>query len=158
MAEEFDLFGMPILPRGETRGRPKHAASLENRNRVNMLLALGWSNDRIAGALGITLPTFRKHYFSELKYRAVARDRLDMRRAELLWRQVEGGNVGAMREFGRLVEKNDTMRAEREMAERPPPPQPERLGKKVVDKQRAMDADAELTAELEREASHNARH
>lgn len=109
MAEEFDLFGLPVLPPTERRGRPAHVPSNENRNRVNMLLSLGWSNERIAAALSITLPTLRKHYFSELKYRDVARDRLNMRRAELLWKQVEHGNVGAMKEFDRFLEKSDLM-------------------------------------------------
>ena len=74
-----------------------------------MLVGLGWSNERIAGVMLITLPTLRKHYFSELKIRAVARDRLDARLAMKLWEQVEDGNVGAMREFRKLQEHNDLM-------------------------------------------------
>lgn len=74
-----------------------------------MLLALGWGNERIAGALRITLPTFRRHYFSELKFRDVARDRLDMRRVELLWAEVEKGNVAAMKALDRFLEKSDLM-------------------------------------------------
>lgn len=156
MAEEFDLFGLPVLAKVERRGRPKHVPSSENRNRVNMLLALGWSNERISGALGITPPTLRRYYFSELKYREVARDRLDMRRAELLWKQVEQGNVGAMREFSRFVDKNDMMKAESDMGA--PDAPAEKVGKKAIDRQRAMDADADLMAELEHEATANARH
>lgn len=142
MAEEFDLFGMPILPRGETRGRPQHVASLENRNRVNMLLALGWSNERIAAALCITPPTLRRHYFSELKYREVARDRLNMRRAEQFWREAEKGNVGAMKAFGEFLKTSDLM--EFGQTTRPPAatPKPEKLGKKEAALAAAKQPDA----------------
>lgn len=96
-----------------------------------MLVGLGWSNERIAGAMLITLPTLRKHYFSELKLRDVARDRIDARLAMKIWEQVEGGNVGAMREFQRLLDRNDLMRYGQQ---RPPenerPQVAEKLGKK----------------------------
>ncbi|OLP56660.1 hypothetical protein BJF92_11265 [Rhizobium rhizosphaerae] len=158
----FDLFGNPVpLGRGK-RGRPEHVPTIENRNRVSMLLALGWSNERIANSLAITLPTLRKHYFSELKQRGAMRDRLEARRLELAWRTAEAGNVGAMKEFGRLVEKSDRMEIERELAQdRKQDAAPEkeaRLGKKALEAQRALDADAELTSELEQEAARNARH
>lgn len=119
-----------------------------------MLLALGWSNPRIAAALGITLPTLHKYYFYELRQQEVARDRLDLRRIELAWELAEGGNVGALKEFSRLLERNDMMRAERSMGEKPADkPAAEKPGKKVVDQQRAIDADADLMAELEQEAA-----
>jgi hypothetical protein len=72
-----------------------------------MLLALGWANERIARALRVTLPTLWKHYFSELKFRDIARDRLDARLAMTLWGQFQGGNAGAGGEFIRLLEYND---------------------------------------------------
>lgn len=120
-----------------------------------MLLALGWSTIRIATALGVTLPTLHKYYFYELRQQAVARDRLEMRRLEMAWELAEGGNVGALKEFGKLMERNDRMEAERFMASSPAADKgpAERVGKKVVDKQLAADADADLMAELELEAS-----
>lgn len=96
-----------------------------------MLLALGWGNERIAGALRITLPTFRRHYFSELKFRDVARDRLDMRRVELLWAEVEKGNVAAMKALDRFLEKSDLMLFGRSgSAPAKPPAKTAKLGKK----------------------------
>lgn len=131
MAEIFDLFGDPV-PQGEgRRGRPQHLPTNENRNRVNLLLALGWSNDRIAAALRITAPTLRRHYFSELRSRDVARDRLDLRRAELMWREVEAGNVGAMKEFARFMDRNDLMLFGQTASVRPSAaPKAAKLGKK----------------------------
>ena len=151
----FDLFGNPWIDAPKKRGRPSHEVTLRTRNRVSMLLALGWSTMRIATALGVTLPTLHKHYFYELRQQAVARDRLELRRLELAWDLAEGGNVGALKEFGKLMERNDRMEAERSMASAPAPDKaaPERVGKKVVDQQLARDADADLMAELEQEAS-----
>lgn len=97
------------MPWKGRRGRPPHVVTVENVNKIKMLLAFGWANSRIANALCITEPTLRRHYFSILKIRAIARDALDARRAELLWAQVERGNVGAMKAFDRMVEENDRM-------------------------------------------------
>lgn len=131
MAGNFDLFGDPVPEGRGGRGRPQHVPTNENRRRVSMLLALGWSNERIAGALRITLPTFRRHYFSELKYREVARDRLDMRRVELLWAEVEKGNVAAMKHLDRFLERNDMMLYGRSSgAPAKAAPKPPKLGKK----------------------------
>ncbi len=41
--------------------------SRANRDKVSLLLALGWSNVRIANAVGISAPTLRKCYRAELK-------------------------------------------------------------------------------------------
>lgn len=160
MTEEFDLFGNPYVAKPTKRGRPVHEVTKKNRNRVSMLVALGWTNPRIANALGLTLPTLHKYYFYELRQRDVARDRLEVRRLELAWQLAEGGNVGAFKEFGKLVERNDRMEIERQLAsdEKAKPPAPERVGKKVADQQKALDADAALAAELELEVSQNARH
>jgi hypothetical protein len=104
---DFDLFGDPVrLPNGK-RGRPAHVATQENRNKVMMLLAVGWSNDRIANAMRVSLPTLRKHYFSELKARSIQRDRLDAARFMMAFEQAAAGNVGAQRLLAQLIEKND---------------------------------------------------
>lgn len=161
MDEIFDLFGDPVPANRGRRGRPQHIPTQENRNKVSMMLAWGWSNERIAAVLRCTLPTLRKHYFSELKFREVARDRLTMEHASMLWRLGKDGNVAALREFDRVMERNDRMEVERSMAAAPADRQAaERVGKKVEDARRAIDVDAELTAELELEAeqSKNAVH
>ncbi len=109
MAEILDLFGDPVPANWGQRGRPEHIATKKNRNRVSMLVAMGWSNKRIAAALFVTLPTLRKHYFSELKFRDVARDRLNATMATKLWDLFLSGNVAAGKEFRDFVEKNDLM-------------------------------------------------
>ncbi|WP_430261926.1 hypothetical protein [Neorhizobium sp. DAR64862/K0K3] len=159
--ENFDLFGMPFVDKPSKRGRPSHEVTKKNRNRVSMLLALGWTNPRIASALGVTLPTLHKYYFYELRSREVARDRMELRRIELAWELSEKGNVGALKEFGKLMERSDRMEIEREMATTPKDTKPaptERVGKKILTERQAIDADADLMAELEQEAQQHARH
>ncbi|UGY14605.1 MULTISPECIES: hypothetical protein [Bradyrhizobium] len=109
MADVFDLFGDPVPSNWGQRGRPEHVPSQQNRNRVSLLVALGWNNARIASALFITQPTLRKHYFSELKFRDVARDRLVAQVGVKLMDGVNAGNVSAIREFQKYLERNDLM-------------------------------------------------
>lgn len=103
-----DLWGN-YRPLPGRRGRPKHVPDAETIGKVQMALALGWSNDRIANALNISLPTLRKSYKRQLDERELARDQLDLRKAQIVWEQVEKGNVGAINAFDRLVERNDLM-------------------------------------------------
>lgn len=140
MSENFDLLGDPIPEGHGKRGRPTHIATTKNRNKVMMLLALGWSTSRIAHALGITPPTLRKNYFRELKVRDEARDRLDGNLADMLWESAKGGNVAAMKEFRKMVERNDQMNAASSFADKPSTdakPKAPKLGKK---EQAAIDA------------------
>lgn len=131
MGESFDLFGDPVPEGRGLPGRPRHVATQQNRNKVSMLLALGWSNERIAAGLAISPPTLRRNYFRELKSREVARDRLDAARVMQIWTQAEAGNVGAMRELGKFIERNDLMlygQTQKPVVE--PAPKEPRLGKK----------------------------
>lgn len=155
MADIFDLFGDPIPANWGRRGRPQHIATAENTNKVIMLLALGWGNERIASALDITLPTFRKHYFSLVKHhRDVARDRLDAAYAMHLWKQVQEGNAGAMRLWLLFQDRNDRMGAEAAMGAVPADkPAADKVGKKIADQQRALDAEASLMDQIEQEAA-----
>ena len=143
MADEFqqvrDLFGDLVTLASGRRGRPAHEATQKNRNKVIMLLAMGWNNERIAHALHVSLPTLRKHYFSELRAREMQRDRFDAWRFETLADKAGTGDVSAMKELGRMVERNDRMRAAAIFDEDDlPKKQPE--GKKAQAKMAAKDA------------------
>ena len=94
---EFDLLGDPV-PRNKGRqGRPEHVPTDANRRVVVLAFAMGRSDAEVATMLGITLPTLRKHYFSEWSKRRSARLRVDgvllMRLAEL----ADAGNVAAIK-------------------------------------------------------------
>lgn len=105
---ETDLFGNPVEV-GRGRGRPKHEACAETENKIKMLLLLGWSNERIAAAVGVSAPTLRKNYFRVLKLREVQRDRMLLAKAMRLWELAQAGKVAAFQEFDRLLERNDLM-------------------------------------------------
>lgn len=162
MNANFDLFGHPIPDWKGKRGRPPYEATEKDRNKIKLLLALGWSIERMANGIGVSPATLKRYFRAELKERFAMRDRLDARRFEIAMEQANAGNVAALKELGKMIEGNDRMEIERHMGSSPKkedqPAPPERVGKKVMDEQRAIDADADLMAELEREAHQNARH
>ena len=123
MAQDFDLWGDPIPEKPETRGRPEHEPTAEKRLRVAVLRAINQTHTEIAAALGISEPTLRRHYSAELK------GGLAQKRAEVLirlWHEVEAGNVSAIKEFLRQVDKSDLAGPRA-----PRPAKPPRLGKKA---------------------------
>lgn len=154
MEPNFDLFGNPVREGVGQRGRPPYEATEKDRNKVKLLLALGWANQRIANALGISPATLKRYFRAELKVRDAMRDRLDARRIEIAMEQANAGNITALRELGALIDRNDRMEIERGMGSKPEASErpAERPGKKVIDEQRALAADADLMAELESEA------
>nr|WP_197433311.1 AraC family transcriptional regulator [Agrobacterium vitis] len=139
---------MPFVGRSAKRGRPEHVPSKENENKIKMLVSLGWSNERISNALGISQPTLRKNYFQVLKLeRSTARDQMFMAQMMKAWELMTSGNVGAFKVVDRLVERNDAMVAERAFRGEEPatPAPPERLGKKELAQRAAEDAESNDT-------------
>lgn len=125
MDPNVDLFGDPIPSNWGMRGRPEHIATDENALKIKVLLAEGWSNGRIAGALGITVPTLRKHYFSILGDRAKMRDRMKAAHLTKVYEKAIGdGDTGALRLLDQMIQRAELR------PEQAPKPKPERLGKK----------------------------
>ena len=160
MEPNFDLFGNPVRDGYGKRGRPAFEATEKDRNKVKLLLALGWSIERIANGLGISPATLKRYFRAELKGRAAMRDRLDARRFEIAMEQANAGNITALRELAAMIDRNDRMEIEREMGARAKADDAAagKPGKKLLDEQRAVAADADLMRELEFEASQNATH
>ena len=105
MSRVFDLFGDPVpVGRGKA-GRPEHVPTNENRNKIMMLLAIGRDVDQVSKAIGVSKPTLRKHYFSELKSVDAARFRLEAAMLTVLAREAEAGSVAAVKELDRLMER-----------------------------------------------------
>lgn len=118
-----DLFGNERYLTPRKRGRPPFERTDENARKVSLLLAMGWSNDRIAGCIldprtgkPISVPTLKRHFRSELQIRGVARDQLTAKRMMMAMEAAEGGNVGAQRLLEQLLEKNDMMLAANRLA------------------------------------------
>ncbi|HEY4136482.1 MAG TPA: hypothetical protein VGO34_14855 [Alphaproteobacteria bacterium] len=130
MAGNFDLLGDPIPENWGKRGRPPHLPTELNRNKVRLLLAFGWLEERIARALRITKPTLRKHYFSELKHRDEARDALEANHKSMLYEAATKGNVGAMKELGRLIDRDLLARSVRDFEDDRSEARTPKLGKK----------------------------
>lgn len=158
MEPNFDLFGHPVREGFGARGRPPFEPTEKDRNKVKLLLALGWANPRVANAIGISPATLKRYFRAELKDREAMRDRLDARRVEIAMEQANAGNITALRELGALIDRSDRMEIERTLGAKRSEPVSEWPGKKAIDAQRAIDADADLMAELENEAANNARH
>ncbi len=140
MADEyFDLFGDPIPEGFSGRGRPPHQPTQEKRWKVMLLLALEKTEDEVAAAIGITAKTLRKHYSRELRVRDEARLRLDAAILAKLASEAAGGNVGAMKELNRLLEKHDHARLSKSVMGRGAKPKELPVGKKEAARQAATE-------------------
>ena len=88
-----------------------------------------------ATAIGVSVPTLRKHYFAEVAKRDSARVRMEITQLARLNDAAVGGNVAAEKELLKQMEKGAMISGARAM-ERPIKPKQPRLGKKeqlVVD-------------------------
>lgn len=104
----LDLFGQPMIfakPRG--RGRPQHVPSPENHNKILLLAATGHSEQDCADAIGLSVPTMRKHYFSAIKRFAVARLVVRGETLAQLATEAAAGNVAAMKELSKEVDRGE---------------------------------------------------
>ncbi|SEM88324.1 hypothetical protein SAMN05192583_1393 [Sphingomonas gellani] len=139
MAENLgvDLFGDPILPRNEGRGRPEHVWSLENSNKVLLAFASGLSVKDAATAIGLSVPTLRKHYFAEVAKRAAARLRMNMTQLSRLNDEAAKGNVTAEKELFKRLDKAALDQLSDQVAHHSKPAKPEKLGKKALAQQAA---------------------
>lgn len=154
---EFDLFGNPVRDRKGQKGRPPFEVTDRIRNKVKLLLAMGWANERIANAIEVSLATLKRYFRAELKTRDAMRDRLDAERLMVVTERALDGVVGSQRLLGEMMEKNDRMEIDRRFASDKQVKEPS-MGKKQIDANKALAADADLMAELDAEAGRNARH
>ncbi len=152
---ELDMFGQPVQPIRDRRGRPSFKKDKENQDFVAVRAAAGWSQKRIAENMGVDEKTLRKYFSRELENGAILIDGVML---DVLLRRVREGHTPSISHLRSRLQEGERSRLEREMASKPKDEPLERLGKKVVDEQRAAAADADLMAELENEAANNARH
>jgi hypothetical protein len=87
------------------RGRPEHVRTRRNASLAALLFAMGRDVAEVAKALGITQPTLRKHYFSEVQQRDVMLLKLEGDVLLKLFEAAETGNVGAMKELMARADK-----------------------------------------------------
>jgi len=137
-SEGTDLFGEPLRPVPDKRGRRKLRFPEQVYEKVEVLAAGGLSQDDIADAVGVSAPTLRKYFRPELG-KAAARQRA--RVLGILATAAEGGNVSAAKAYLAEIDKHGAAAALRER-ERRPAPTPGRKGKKE-ERQAAAEAVAQ---------------
>lgn len=129
---ECDLFGLPLLPeRG--RGRPAHVWTKEISNRVNLLFAAEKTPMEVARAIGLSKPTFYKHYFNEIARAGYAPLMMTGVQLERLNAEAEKGNVTAEKALAALLDRERVRSAESRVKARgggKREPKPVVLGKK----------------------------
>ncbi|HEX7856102.1 MAG TPA: hypothetical protein VF503_20675 [Sphingobium sp.] len=136
---ETDLFGDPVLPRQEGRGRPEIVWTRENSNKVLLAFARGLSVKQAAVVIGVSAPTLRKVYFSEVAQRADAQLRMEMTQLVRLNAQAEAGKTAAEKE---LMKQLAVLRQRDQHQKEAPAPtaRPEKLGKKEAAARAAAEA------------------
>jgi hypothetical protein len=101
-AVEKDMFGNPVLPIRERRGRPSYAKTPENQRFVETRAADGWSQEMIAQDMGIDADTLRKHFSAELECGLV---KLKGEMLDILRQQARKGHVPSVRELLARVDR-----------------------------------------------------
>ncbi len=99
---ELDLFGKPIAPIKDRRGRPSFAKNNENQELVCLLRAAGWTQARIAGYLGCDEKTLRKNFSRELQDGA---DVIEGMALEVTLKKLKSGNSVAISRIFDIIEK-----------------------------------------------------
>lgn len=90
--EDVDLFGDPWTPPKDPRGRKRHKRTSQLAEKVGVLRATGATEEAIAAAVGLSVPTLRKYYLRELDAGpALALAQLD----QVMYRKAMAGNVSA---------------------------------------------------------------
>lgn len=134
----LDLFGQPVPRTRDKAGRPEHVWTVENSNKINLIFATGGAPKDAAAVLGITMPTLRKHYFSELEQWRVARLRLKAAQLQRLHEEGAKGNVAAIKELFKQMDKGALAQLSDRVANRAPAePKPAAKGKKQLQKEAA---------------------
>jgi len=124
-----NLFGDVVAAPQDGPGRPAHHWSRENSNKVLLAFARGLSVKEAALAIGVSAPTLRKVYFSEVGERSKAKLRMEMTQLCRLNRAAEAGSVPAEKELLKTLER---MRQRDVVDARAPshPRKPPTIGKK----------------------------
>lgn len=98
------LFGPQPAKKERGRGRPAHAWSRQNSLRICNLFACGHSVETVAKVIGVSQPTLRKVYFSELAAREVMALKVRSEQMARLTDSAIGGNVAAEKALAGMIQ------------------------------------------------------
>ncbi|WP_312530716.1 hypothetical protein [Paracoccus sp. (in: a-proteobacteria)] len=93
---EIDLFGDPLVPLRDRRGRKSFKKDKQNQDFVMVRIAAGWSQKRIAENMGIDEKTLRKYFSRELEFGATFVDGVML---DVLMRKVREGHTPSIRQL-----------------------------------------------------------
>ena len=98
------LFGPQPAERVRGKGRPAHVWNRQNSLRICNLFACGHTVETVARVIGISQPTLRKVYFSEVAEREVMALKVRSAQMERLTEQAIGGNVAAEKALAGMIQ------------------------------------------------------
>lgn len=98
---DVDLFGQPLTPLRDRRGRPSFSKTKENQDFVMVRIAAGWAQKRIAEDMGIDEKTLRKHFSRELEMGATFVDGVML---DVLMRKVREGHTPSIRQLRERIQ------------------------------------------------------
>lgn len=112
------LFGPQPAEKVRGRGRPAHVWNRQNSLRICNLFACGHTVEMVARVVGLSQPTLRKVYFSEVAQREVMGLKV---RSEQLVRLTEaaiGGNIAAEKALAGLIQSEQVRLTAQHVVER----------------------------------------
>lgn len=95
-----DMFGHPVAPIRDRRGRPSFKKDKENQDFVAMRVAAGWTQKAIADDMGIDEKTLRKHFSRELDLGRVKIEGLVL---DVLLKLAREGKVPAIKQLREVL-------------------------------------------------------
>ena len=104
----FDLLGNPVPANKGEKARPQHAPTAENLEKIILLLGMGRSEADCSAAIGVSLPTMKKHYFSHPEVQRAKRHASLVLEGELLLRlnrQSQEGKTSATEKLLKRLDK-----------------------------------------------------
>lgn len=108
-------------------GRPRFKPTKAQRNRVKLMKAAGWSNERIAAQIGVARNTLEKALAAELEFGA---DSKKLQVMENLEKASGKGNASASKQLLDMFDVASTLRPDGGDLPAPQPEREPRLGKK----------------------------
>lgn len=103
----FDLLGDPVPANKGEKARPQHAPSAENLEKAVLLYAHRKTDAEVAAALGISIPTLKRHYFSNDELRTIRRNARAFLEGELLARLNRDSLAGKTGATEKLLKRLD---------------------------------------------------
>lgn len=131
MERKFDMLGDPIPEGHGEPGRTGHIATDKNIRKVRCLVVAGMKKPQISKALGISVPTLNKHYFTKQSIRNARLEAVSEMQGLTLLRldqAAQEGSVSAMKEIGKIARQAELECLASDI--RKPAPAQKPLGKK----------------------------